>query len=452
MRLRMQGNCNGCPSSAMTLKLAIEEAIHKYAPEMERIDAEEAEPEPAGPALIQLAPLDPAERLNCPAPAGGHMSAGAANGAETRLGRLAQRARAERAEAQEKCDLCGEPIPAEHRHLLDLESRGGDVHLPAVPDPVRPPGRGRRPLPADPGTAAAAGRVRAAGYRLGGAADPGGHGVLLPQHRGGAGGRVLSGADGRDRVAARARSVGIACSREPAAREPRARRRGAAGEPCPRRAGPVDRPDRRLLPAGRADPAPLARPDRRQGGLGGDRRASSTRSKRSAEQARIQPERRPAHGKPESRQAGRRSGRAFARTGNPAGQCPRQLQQAGGPPSGRPGDGPALDGINAGGGSRSTRGCPTSRRPRRAAWKPRRHRGSPRSTSHSGCAERRPCGMRPSRRSGSSSRSPPSRRMRSVGQPPGPDPDRRPPALVRPRRSRRSCRSCSASRTAGPTR
>ena len=51
------------------------------------------------------------------------MSAGAPNGAGTRLGRLAQRARADRTEAQEKCDLCGEPIPAEHRHLLDLSSR-----------------------------------------------------------------------------------------------------------------------------------------------------------------------------------------------------------------------------------------------------------------------------------------------------------------------------------------
>jgi hypothetical protein len=27
------------------------------------------------------------------------------------------------AEQQERCELCGEPLPAEHRHLLDLESR-----------------------------------------------------------------------------------------------------------------------------------------------------------------------------------------------------------------------------------------------------------------------------------------------------------------------------------------
>jgi Fe-S cluster biogenesis protein NfuA/nitrite reductase/ring-hydroxylating ferredoxin subunit len=47
-RLRMQGSCDGCPSSAMTLKLAIEEAVQKAAPDLEGIEAEGvAEPEPA---------------------------------------------------------------------------------------------------------------------------------------------------------------------------------------------------------------------------------------------------------------------------------------------------------------------------------------------------------------------------------------------------------------------
>lgn len=55
VRVRMEGSCDGCPSSAMTLKLAIEEAVHKAAPEVERVEAENAEPEPevAG-GLIQL--------------------------------------------------------------------------------------------------------------------------------------------------------------------------------------------------------------------------------------------------------------------------------------------------------------------------------------------------------------------------------------------------------------
>jgi Fe-S cluster biogenesis protein NfuA/nitrite reductase/ring-hydroxylating ferredoxin subunit len=56
-RLRMQGSCDGCPSSAMTLKLAIEEAVQKAAPDLEGVEAEGvAEPEPApnivaGPTL-----------------------------------------------------------------------------------------------------------------------------------------------------------------------------------------------------------------------------------------------------------------------------------------------------------------------------------------------------------------------------------------------------------------
>ena len=56
-RLRMQGSCDGCPSSAMTLKLAIEEAIQKAAPDLEGIEAEgvaETKPAPtivAGPTL-----------------------------------------------------------------------------------------------------------------------------------------------------------------------------------------------------------------------------------------------------------------------------------------------------------------------------------------------------------------------------------------------------------------
>jgi Fe-S cluster biogenesis protein NfuA/nitrite reductase/ring-hydroxylating ferredoxin subunit len=49
VRLRLRGSCEGCPSSAMTLKLAVEEAIHKAAPDVESIEAEGATaPAPAG--------------------------------------------------------------------------------------------------------------------------------------------------------------------------------------------------------------------------------------------------------------------------------------------------------------------------------------------------------------------------------------------------------------------
>ncbi|MBV9709041.1 MAG: NifU family protein [Chloroflexi bacterium] len=48
--LRLQGSCHGCPSSAMTLKLAIEEAIHKAAPDLERLEVEGVT-EPKPPAI-----------------------------------------------------------------------------------------------------------------------------------------------------------------------------------------------------------------------------------------------------------------------------------------------------------------------------------------------------------------------------------------------------------------
>jgi Fe-S cluster biogenesis protein NfuA/nitrite reductase/ring-hydroxylating ferredoxin subunit len=53
VRLRLEGSCSGCPSSAMTLKLAIENAIHKEAPEIEDVLADGAvarQPE----SLLQL--------------------------------------------------------------------------------------------------------------------------------------------------------------------------------------------------------------------------------------------------------------------------------------------------------------------------------------------------------------------------------------------------------------
>ena len=62
VRLRMQGSCSGCPSSTMTLKLAIEDAIHKAAPDVAQIEAEgaTAPAAPSSPGLIQLTPLEPA--------------------------------------------------------------------------------------------------------------------------------------------------------------------------------------------------------------------------------------------------------------------------------------------------------------------------------------------------------------------------------------------------------
>jgi Fe-S cluster biogenesis protein NfuA len=56
--LRLGGTCNGCPSSAVTLQNAIEEAVMRAAPELARIEAEGvAEPQPQ-PALVQIGSLE----------------------------------------------------------------------------------------------------------------------------------------------------------------------------------------------------------------------------------------------------------------------------------------------------------------------------------------------------------------------------------------------------------
>jgi hypothetical protein len=70
------------------------------------------------------------------------------SGAASGLMRLARRGAVEREAALEQCELCGAPIPAEHRHVLELAGRdvlcacrpcsilfdGGDGRLRLIPD------------------------------------------------------------------------------------------------------------------------------------------------------------------------------------------------------------------------------------------------------------------------------------------------------------------------------
>ena len=60
VRLRMVGSCHGCPSSAMTLKLAIEQAIQEAAPDVTAIVVD-GEPNggPGTPAPRELVALEP---------------------------------------------------------------------------------------------------------------------------------------------------------------------------------------------------------------------------------------------------------------------------------------------------------------------------------------------------------------------------------------------------------
>jgi Fe-S cluster biogenesis protein NfuA len=72
VRLRLEGSCDGCPSSTMTVKLAIERAIEEAAPEVAGVEVENLTRE-REPQLLQIKPL----YTECAVPA-------AASGTETR--------------------------------------------------------------------------------------------------------------------------------------------------------------------------------------------------------------------------------------------------------------------------------------------------------------------------------------------------------------------------------
>lgn len=65
-RLRLEGNCHGCPSSTVTVKLAIEDAVREAAPEVTEVEVEGMTEPPGhgGPALLQIGPRP--EGLNTP--------------------------------------------------------------------------------------------------------------------------------------------------------------------------------------------------------------------------------------------------------------------------------------------------------------------------------------------------------------------------------------------------
>jgi Fe-S cluster biogenesis protein NfuA len=54
VRLRLQGSCNGCSSSAMTLKTAIEESVYESAPDIISLEVEGVVDPRETPALVKL--------------------------------------------------------------------------------------------------------------------------------------------------------------------------------------------------------------------------------------------------------------------------------------------------------------------------------------------------------------------------------------------------------------
>ncbi|HEV3398985.1 MAG TPA: NifU family protein, partial [Actinomycetes bacterium] len=56
VHLRLEGSCDGCPSSVQTVKLAIERAIEEAAPEVTAVEVENLTRE-REPQLLQIQPL-----------------------------------------------------------------------------------------------------------------------------------------------------------------------------------------------------------------------------------------------------------------------------------------------------------------------------------------------------------------------------------------------------------
>lgn len=66
VRLRLEGSCDGCPSSALTVRNAVEGAILAAAPDVVAVETE-GMVEPGEPELLQIGRFRPEE---CPVPAG----------------------------------------------------------------------------------------------------------------------------------------------------------------------------------------------------------------------------------------------------------------------------------------------------------------------------------------------------------------------------------------------
>lgn len=61
--LRLEGSCHGCPSSTITLKLAIEEAVYKAAPDLDGLQVEGVtEPPPRAAIPVKFVPPKRKER------------------------------------------------------------------------------------------------------------------------------------------------------------------------------------------------------------------------------------------------------------------------------------------------------------------------------------------------------------------------------------------------------
>ena len=66
VRLQFQGSCKSCPSSAVTLELAVEDAVRAAAPEIDSIEVVAAEKDPSSGVIPAESLLDPVAQQRAP--------------------------------------------------------------------------------------------------------------------------------------------------------------------------------------------------------------------------------------------------------------------------------------------------------------------------------------------------------------------------------------------------
>lgn len=110
LRLRLQGSCNGCASSAMTLKQAIEEAIYEVAPDVVGLEVEGVVNQIQPSGLVQL-----------------QKSSNGNGASKTSIGgvggKVVELSSPTRHTPKEDCEMCKTALAENHQHLVELENR-----------------------------------------------------------------------------------------------------------------------------------------------------------------------------------------------------------------------------------------------------------------------------------------------------------------------------------------